>query len=475
MRSSLSLSRTWLILGAITLVAAVVRAIGLDSGLWTDEIETLVRFARKPLSEIVGEYSKNNHPFYSILSHIALTWFGDHPWSLRLPAVLFGVAGIPMVYILGRVIGSSRDGVLAAGLLAMSYHHIWFSQNARGYTALAFCVMLSSVLLVKGLQDGRTGWYIAYGVVGALGMYTHLTMAFVLLAHGLGWLWLTLRGTHALPRRRWSPALIGFALAATVALLLYAPMLPQVYGAFEQPSRLREVATPRWAVRETLHGLEAGFSAWGALVAVLLFGVGLWGDRREKWFVVTFVLLPAVLTAVGIVVLRLPAQPRYFFPLIGFGALLVVRGAMVAGSWIAATGLARIAPSRLGATAVGTLLVGLLILANTLSLGKLYGHPKQDYEGAMRYVEARRAIGEAIVTAGVAIRPYREYYGKSWESVCTPQDLQRLRLASSRVWIVYTAPDYMPRELLAWIRRECGPAKVFPGTLSGGEVIVCAL
>lgn len=456
-------------LSAITLAAVIVRAIGLDSGLWIDEIETLLDFARKPLPEIIGHYSRNNHPLYSVLAHVALICFGDHPWSLRLPAVVFGVAAIPMVYILGGVIGSRRDGLLAAGLLAMSYHHAWFSQNARGYTALAFFAMLASVLLVKGLQDGRLGWFIGYGVIGALGIYTHLAMGFVLLAHGLGWLWRMLVPTPGIPRRLWPP-LIGFSLAAIVALLLYAPMLPQVLSTMAQPSDLREVATPGWGVRETLRGLRVGFSAMGGLVALTLFAVGLWAHRREKWFVVTFVLLPAVLTAAGIVILRLPAQPRYFFPLIGFGALFVVRGAMVAGSMVA--GVGGIASARFGTIAVGAVMVGLLILANVVSLDRLYSHPKQDFEGALRYVEAQREIGDAIVTAGTAIRPFQDYYRMPWESVRTPEDVQRLHSMVSRVWVVYASPDYTPRDLVAWVERECGSAKIFAGTLSGGEVIV---
>jgi mannosyltransferase len=455
-------------------VAAILRSIRLDSGLWYDEIETLVDFARRPLAQILGEYSKNNHPLYSATAHAALTWLGEHAWSLRVPSVVFGVACIPMVYVLGTVIASAREGLLAAGLLAVSYHHVWFSQNARGYTALAFWAMLSAVLLLKGLQGDRVRWYLAYGVAGALGIYTHLVTAFVILAHLLGWLWLLVRGEHPAARRTWRLAAIGLALAGTVPLLLYAPMLPQMYAAFRQPSDLREVATPRWAVREILRGLDVGFGAGGALVGLLLFGVGLRDYWRKRWLVVTLVLLPGLLTAAGTVMLRLPTQPRYWFFLIGFGALIVVRGAMVAGSWIAAAGLAHIV-GRHGATAVGTILVGGLILANMLSLGHLYRHPKQDYVGAMRYVEAQRAIGDVVITAGLAVRPYRDYYGKPWQSVQTPEAAQSIRSMARRVWIVYASPEYMTPELLGWIRRECRATKVFPGTLAGGEVIVCTL
>ena len=66
---------SWRRLGATILVAliaaaAVLRAIGLNDGLWFDEIITLVLFVRPPLERIVTEYpNSNNHPLYSILAH----------------------------------------------------------------------------------------------------------------------------------------------------------------------------------------------------------------------------------------------------------------------------------------------------------------------------------------------------------------------------------------------------------------------
>lgn len=460
-----------LLLGAVTVVAAILRAIALDSQLWFDEIFTLVDYVRKPLPQILSEYGMNNHPLNSVLAHVTVAWFGEHAWSLRLPAVVFGVASIPAVYALATVVGSAREGLLAACLLAVSYHHVWFSQNARGYTALALCALLCSLFLLRGLRDDRLRWVIGYGVVGALGIYTHLAMAFVVLAHLLGWLWLMAGGTDASARRNWRRPAIGFVLAGIGTLLLYAPMVLQMYVVYRTPTPLWDIATPRWALRETLHALVVGFGSWGALVSVVLFAIGLRDCWRQKWFVVTLVVLPAALTAIGLVLLKQPIQPRFFFFLIGFGALIVARGAMRAGAWIAGAPVAR----RLGATAIGSALVGAVILANVLSLGSLYRHAKQDYEGAMQYLEARRESGDAVVTAGLAVRPYRDYYGKPWARVRTAEDVQRVRATTRSVWIVYAIPHYMDPALVAWLRRECRSPRVFPGTLAGGEVIVCAL
>ena len=42
-------ARTWAILGAVSALAIVVRAIGLESGLWFDEISALGQSYREPL------------------------------------------------------------------------------------------------------------------------------------------------------------------------------------------------------------------------------------------------------------------------------------------------------------------------------------------------------------------------------------------------------------------------------------------
>src|SRR5687767_5805522 len=75
----------------IIVLAAVLRFISLDSGLWYDEIVTLVVSARKPIAQILTEFPDvNAHPLYSVLAHVSIHGFGESAWSLRLPAALFG-------------------------------------------------------------------------------------------------------------------------------------------------------------------------------------------------------------------------------------------------------------------------------------------------------------------------------------------------------------------------------------------------
>src|SRR5689334_17433001 len=82
----------WIWLTAILVIATVLRAYKLESGLWYDEIATLVDFVRLPVSGIITTLSStNNHILYSLEAKAAIQLFGESARALRLPAMLFGV------------------------------------------------------------------------------------------------------------------------------------------------------------------------------------------------------------------------------------------------------------------------------------------------------------------------------------------------------------------------------------------------
>ena len=146
----------WLALVAILLLALVLRVIGLNAQLWYDEILTLTDFVRKPYGELVGDFSSlNNHMFYSLQARASILAFGESAWALRLPALLYGMASLVVLWLIGREAAGRRAALLAVLLLAISYHHVWFTQNARGYTALLFWTSLATLLLARFASSTR--------------------------------------------------------------------------------------------------------------------------------------------------------------------------------------------------------------------------------------------------------------------------------------------------------------------------------
>ena len=471
---------------ALTLVALVLRVVGSNSGLWIDEIYSLVDFFRVPLGRMVTAFPRDNHhPLYSALAHLSIVTFGEAPWSIRLPAVLFGTATIPLLYGLGRHVGSRREALLAAALLAVSYHHIWFSQNARGYAMLAFFTIACTWALLRILEGGSRRLAFVYGASAALGAYTHLTMVFIVVGHAAvcAALLATPAGRGIWTRSR-NTILLAFVAAGLGALLLYSPVLLQVQSFFtSRPSNLKGVSTTSWAMLETVRVLAMGFGAGNAALGAVviaaggaLFAVGLASYARHNLVALALFLAPVAVIFAGAAMARGTFYPRFLFALAGFAVLIGVRGVLVSADWVerrvrsGASGEAR-------SERLGTALMACAILLSCASLVKLYRLPKQDFVGAERHIVANRAAGESVAVAGAAITAYREYLRHDWPQVKTAAELNGLR-SNRAVWLVYTFPRYLARsapEVMAIAKQECRDAPEFRGTLGDGDIVVCRL
>ena len=229
------------ILAVLTLVGLALRVIGLNSQLWYDEIYSLVVSSRPPLREILTTYYGDiQHPLYSVLANVSIAALGETAWTVRLPAVIFGVASIPLLFLLGRAVATTREALLAAAFLTVSYHHVWFSQNARGYTALLFWTLLCTLLFYRGLELRRWPPFLGYAVAAALGAYTHLTFVFVVVGHAAVVLLLAARSfREGREGRRWlAMPIAAIVLSGVLTLALYAPILGQVIALL--PPQLRQ-------------------------------------------------------------------------------------------------------------------------------------------------------------------------------------------------------------------------------------------
>ena len=222
---------SWFLLGGLLFLAVVLRFIGLNQDLWLDEIATLTLYARLPfLQNFIAFNSANQHMLYSALASLSLSLFGESAWAVRLPAALFGVGGVAALYYLARVLTSEHEAVWATALLAVAYHHIWFSQNARGWSGLLFFALLGSGLFLRGLAQNQPWIWPAYAIVMTLGILIHLNTVFVFLGHFASYIWVLptwsgwLRQHWPLTRR------LGWSGLVVVVLILqaYSLILPEM-------------------------------------------------------------------------------------------------------------------------------------------------------------------------------------------------------------------------------------------------------
>jgi hypothetical protein len=461
------------LLAVILCAAIALRFYALDSGLWHDEILTYVKFANMPVGELISTYETQNQNFlYSLLVRVCFQIFGEDAWSLRLPAVLFGVASIWAMYFFGRQIANTREALLTAALLTVSYHHIWFSQNARGYTGLLFWTLLASGLLLRALREGRPQSWLWYAATAALGVYTQMTMLFVIVSHFIAYLTTLFARRKETWHGRWAGLFLGFGLTGFLILLLHALVLPQLLGTIVgQESTVAAWKNPSWTLLEIVRGMRIGFVHAGVVIVALgVFGVGLLSFVRTNSVLLQFLFVPPLLCAAVNIAMGHHLWPRFFFFTFGFAALVVVRGTMLLGQVI--TRLVKLAPAK--SVAFGTVLCAGLIVVSALSVRSAYA-PKQDFKGALDFVNSNSQPGDAVVTVGLATFTYQTLYKVNWKSVESMAALNAVRADAKRTWLLYTFPTHMAAvhpDIMASIQKDFEIVKRFPGTVGDGTVFV---
>jgi mannosyltransferase len=474
--SDWKIDRRWI--WGLTALALLTRIIGLDGQLWADEVLSLVRYVRKDLQDLfLHFYSNNQHPLYSLLARITMDIFGESAWTLRLPAALMGTACIPALYALGTRVTTKREAFLSASLLAVSYHQIWFSQNARGYTAIMLGAIVCTFLLIRGIEEKSPKDFVLYGLVAGLGAYTHLGMVLCVVGQAaflVPWMMLKVR-----PPKAWIWPLAAFPLGGAFTLLFHAPMLTEVIDFFlNKPSPAVGLATPLWALMDALGSLAQGFGggvvAVGAVVVLVIGAVGLLGlvsYAKTKPMALGLFLFPVLITGMGVMGGRGIVYPRFFFGVAAFGILIFLRGPFVLGRLIAK---GRGQPE--GQNRLGVALVALMLLGSAASVPINYLYPKQDFEGAIAHIEAQRGPDDAVACLGIIRVINGGYYKKDWPKIWSTDELRAAAQGKSGLWVTFMMADYIKHvnpDVMTYVRAHCKDMKRFAGTLRGGAVYTC--
>ena len=447
-------------------LATVLRLYHLGDGLWFDEIATYVDYIHQSTGIALGTFTtQNQHFLFTLLARASVAVFGDSIAAVRLPAVAFGIGSLVALYWLGSQLLTRAEAIGATALASVSYFHIWFSQNARGYTGLLFFTLVSTGLLLRALVTGRTRHSVLYAISIALGMASHMTMLFVVPAHLVVYARHRMRPPGPL-RNEYQRIGLTFGLAALLTLVAYAPVLPQALLALVRDTGIGDRwKEPGWALSEVWRGLERSFQHGAvAAAAVTISAVGLWRLARERNPLVELSIVPVATAIAAIVATQHAIWPRLLFFAFGFGALVLVAGVFTAASWFAGQSRAR---------TVATTAVALLAAVSAMAVPRAYG-PKQDFAGALRFLERNRGV-EGIVQLG-ALPPLQSYLGTNWPEVTSAAGLEAMLISRPRVWLIYTFPERIRTEfpgLLELAGTRLDIVQRFDGTLRGGTVYVC--
>jgi 4-amino-4-deoxy-L-arabinose transferase-like glycosyltransferase len=283
-RASLGSLGVWVAVLAIVGLAAGIRAWDLGSsgpGLrGLDEEFTLSIASQSPLDVIADSAAEDTHPpLYYLVLHGWMELAGDSRVAIRTPSLLFGVAAVGVLFLLGRALAGTRAGLVAAFLLALSPLHATYSQEARNYALLSLAAGLSCLAFVHALRSATRAASAGYVAATALLLYTHVYGLFVVAAQ-LVVLAVCLHRERWRGRRRWA------VLTGSVGLL-FLPWLvvlalqtgEELEGGADANLAWLEEPRLRW-LGGTLVRYAGSWAAAGLLAAVFALAAADLARRR---------------------------------------------------------------------------------------------------------------------------------------------------------------------------------------------------
>ncbi len=237
------------VIAVLVVVAAVTRFYRLgEESLWLDEATTFHR-SKLPLGELVEDAKKAYHnPTYFILIHYWMK-LGDSEGMLRFPSAVCGILQVPVVYVIGRIVGGRFVGFAAGLALALNQKSVHYAQEARMYALyclFATVAMGALIWLMKhpaeaarrpwrprgtsgasaetASPEARRAW-IAFVVGAIVSLYCHATaVLFVVACSVVALLFLAVR------REERRGFFVNWVIANVLVLVAFGPWLPSLFG-----------------------------------------------------------------------------------------------------------------------------------------------------------------------------------------------------------------------------------------------------
>lgn len=220
-----SRSHQQMVLGVV-FIGAALRVSQLWQPITYDEAFTCVFYAPKPVSFILSDYTwPNNHLLHTLLVKLSMVLFGTHLWSVRLPALIAGIAVMPLFYLFTRAMFNRYVALLSLAFVAASGGLIEYSALARGYSATWLFMMAASLAGRHLAKRNNAVSALLVAVFCALGMWAVPAMIYPAMAIYI-WLLLYMISLYdtSLSRRLLGVG-FSFGLFLLFSALAYTPVI----------------------------------------------------------------------------------------------------------------------------------------------------------------------------------------------------------------------------------------------------------
>jgi hypothetical protein len=430
-----------------------LRLILFNQSLFYDEIYSFFNFiARDNLLKSITTYMNlNNHLLYSILARGSISIFGNTEWALRLPALIFGLAGIWAFGRLSGLTGNKAIAWVSICLLVFSPAHIDQSQQARGYTALVFFSALSCYFFLRGLKEPDSQIWRKFMLVTVLGFCAHLYMFMVLLAEVVTVIVITYffrpdkNKSTALDFRVTSRFFLYSTLAGITVFLIYLPALPFIGFEFfrDYPRQKLDLDFLVSMVKFIGPGDQGWDSGLTYLFLFLAGAVFTW--RRER--AMAILAMNLFLVPVALITLSRPVYlyPRFF--IFFLPAYLIVIACGVYGI------SQKIIPKR--TSIIGAIIVAFLVTTALPSLEMIFTKERQNYRQAASIIRRTTLKDTPVIAPGIAGSEIA-YYLKDRRiiKVKTLKEVEGLRITYPDAAVLLTYLPTIEPELAEFFRHN---------------------
>ncbi len=279
----------WRIIDRFALAALAIPALVLRfwtrSPMWLDEALT-AHIASLPIGQIPGALRHDGHPpLYYVLVHLWTQVFGTSDLAFRSLAGIFGVALLPVAWLVGRRVGGRSVAWCTVVLVAILPYALRYSTENRMYSLVMLLALVGYLLVDSALRRPRLLTLAGIVLVTSALLWTH---------YWAMWLGLTAAACVAVrwarSRRAGNATEARAAGAVLVALVLGALTFIPWLGTLAFQSA--HTGTP-WATRslppsvlvssvQDLGGAVNATDAIGGWVVTLIVLIGLFATKSNS-------------------------------------------------------------------------------------------------------------------------------------------------------------------------------------------------
>lgn len=376
----------------------------LGQSIWFDESYSayLTRFDFAKIWEFTA--ADVHPPFFYFLLKAWAHVFGRTDYAMRMMSVVFGALAILFTYLLIESRYGVKAAILSSFLLSICPVFIRYGQEMRMYALVVAIVAAASYALWLATRSGKKSWWICYGLLVALGMWTHY---FAALAWAVHLIYLFRR----YGKKFWQKKIVG---AYVLAIICYLPWMPSLLkqttglqgGGFWIGEESLETLTSYWA-QNLIFMRPEDITSWLLVLFCLASGLIVWlavKYRNNVRALLELAIVPVLLlTLLSLPPLRPIFMPRYV--LYAMTSVPIIVGVAMMMWWHEAKGARKVKAQGAGARRVKKFvrqplfawgMAGLVIISTSIcGIGAVYARGNRDIASNER--STTKELFEAVV------------------------------------------------------------------------------